>query len=321
MAMQTRARQESAHPPQHIGDVDFNSVLESLRTGPGMRWKNADGSPVFTNAELRQMLEDAHVTKVPERKRVDPLIALLENEDNSDTKIEITKKSGLGMEDEVDSEQALKIRDATSLHKNKLRSIWNTSLSPKTISPLRPKTTRAPTWHKFTSTVKPWVRDVSNRMSQVPQESEGNKLEEYIMINGERQRIPDNIRHLLDMQRQTAVPKNMHLEAAREVDRVQSRNSYLKSAFGKRRRRDTGDVELIDAIREVRRSQGKYNTGFLMRKDGKMIIKCEAPSFKTPSPNQVNPKHLSHGPKSQNSNHNFLWVHEKLHLKFLLNFL
>ena len=42
-------------------------VLESLRTRPGMmlkKKKSSGGPPVLTPGELKQMLEDTHVTKV-----------------------------------------------------------------------------------------------------------------------------------------------------------------------------------------------------------------------------------------------------------------
>ena len=50
-----------------LSDAELMEVLESLRTRPGMmlkKRKSSGGPPVLTPGELRQMLEDTHVTKV-----------------------------------------------------------------------------------------------------------------------------------------------------------------------------------------------------------------------------------------------------------------
>ena len=89
-----------------LSGPELLEILESLRTRPGMMLKSkksSGGPPVLTPNELRQMLEDTHVTKVPKRKQIDPLITLLED-DSGDTKLDLTKKSALSSEEaEIDS--------------------------------------------------------------------------------------------------------------------------------------------------------------------------------------------------------------------------
>jgi len=265
------------------------------------------------------------IQNIQKNKKIDPLIALLEDE-GSDTKIEVTKKSGAAL---PKSSFKSKTREASTLHTigqkkvtkpvstptqsktESIRNMWG-NLNPNAarfrlanprVSTLAPRdtpkittkpTTKTPVWHHYTSKPNAWVQQVSQKMIA---QNNDNLMNEYVMVNGVRRRIPDNVRFRLEQQR-TTVPPNMQREAVEIMAKVNRRNQYIKSAYGKRKRRAAAnDIDIFDALRSVRKSQGKPSTkreaGFLMKKDGLTIIKCKPPSFKTPSPYHVNPKHLN----------------------------
>merc|ERR1712050_236645 len=246
-----------------MSSEEFQILLETFRTGPGMQWKTTNElPPVLTPNELRQMLED---TKYSKKDKIDPLIALLEDEGN-DTKIHASKKSGGPVHH---SGTKSKTREASKVHTigqkqvteavstpsqsktESIRNMWG-NLNPNAarfrmtnprISTLAPRDTpkihspptnapaTTPRWHRFTTKPDMWVEQVSKKVAE--QDNQDN-ISEYIMVNGVRRRIPDNVRFRLE-QRAT-VPPNIQREAAEIMTEVNRRNQYIKSAYGKRKR-------------------------------------------------------------------------------------
>ena len=179
---------------QKMDDTEFQAILETLRTGPGMRWKSANAAaPVLTPEELRQMLEDTHVSKVGRKQeKIDPLIALLDD-DTTDTKIRQTKKSGHRLSMKLENS---KTRDATSVvtpvdiskitkritsapedQTQRIKNMWGNlnpnaarfrmanpsvrSAAPRTTANYRTTTTPKPTTTRATTTTPNWYRYTS----------------------------------------------------------------------------------------------------------------------------------------------------------------
>jgi len=124
--------------------------------------------------------------------------------------------------------------------------------------------------------------------------------QQYIMVNGIRRKIPDNIRYKIDFQNQFTAAPEQQAEAERIMAEVRRKNEYVKSAFTARgrKRRNAENLDIMEALREIRKTRGKTSkrneVGFFLRtKDGKTVFKCEPPNFKTPSPSHINPAHLN----------------------------
>lgn len=278
-----------------LSDSELMEVLESLRTRPGMmlkKKKSSGGPPVLTPGELRQMLEDTHVTKVPKRKQIDPLITLLED-DSGDTKLDLTKKSALSSEQQnLDPSKTRHKSDPISIQKvtqkmehtlksNKLKELWGGTVSSRPTS--QPVTTRRPVWHRFTSTPSPWDQYVSQKAMST------QEVNDYHYINGQRIKIPDNVRWKYDLKRSHQIPSNMRQETQNRIKSIRHHNSLVKSAWGKRKRRSVYDsTSLIDVL-----SQIKPKHDFLHKKHQQVLLKCQPRNFKTPSPHNVNPENLN----------------------------
>ena len=281
-----------------------------------MRWKveKDDDMPHLTEEELKQMLEDTLVSKMGKRRKIDPLIALLED-NGYNQKIKLTKKSG----NAESSFENVKTRVATStemlskitqtpaqIKREKIENMWG-NLNPNAarfrmanpeISTTTPTTTKStittttPYFWRFTTPLAPWVQNISDRMK-----TENNSKDFFINSEGDKERIPDNIRHVFERNRMNNVPENLRKEALKIIEKNEARNAQLKKTLSGRGRRSLSSDELFIAMQEAQKARGKYfsetDAGFLTKKDDLTLIRCLPPNFKTPNPNQVDPRYLN----------------------------
>ena len=109
---------------------------------------------------------------------------------------------------------------------NKLKELWGGTVSSRPTS--QPVTTRPPVWHRFTSTPSPWDQYVSQKAMST------QEVNDYHYINGQRIKIPDNVRWKYDLKRSHQIPTNMRQETQ---DRIHIKFQakfliwYMKNSF------------------------------------------------------------------------------------------